>query len=442
MATKEIVKSLPPHNIDAEEAVIGSILIDGDCLKELSLKSEDFYAEHLRFCFSACLALKERDIKVNEITLAEELDRISKLQAIGGAAYLSDLISKVPTSLDVEHYAKIVQHHSVNRKLISVGQNIVKLGMMAAPDVSVSLAKADEMLLDIRRQNTQLSIITPRDRAKMLNDRYETLYKAPQGVAYATGLHDLDIALGGGFYAGDLIIVGARPQVGKTTFLQSIANHVGKTKNVLFCSGEMDVASLSDRDVAGLSGYTLGQIRYGSYTPEMYAEITGAPLDELCKLKVYFYEEHKGFSTSQIYQAATQMYLRYGLDMIVIDYLGLLTDIYGQNTNDRYGYITRTLKELARSLHVPVLTAHQLNRAVEIREDKRPQLWDLRESGNIEQDADVVLFLYRESYYNRDENVSKETEIIIGKHRQGASNRLIKVMFDEKQWKYFGVRQD
>jgi len=432
-----------PHNIDAEENVIGSLLIGGEKATEIGLSPADFYSERNQVLFGACYALAEREVSTNQITVAQELATQKKLELVGGAAYLSHLIAVCATPLDLRYYADIVKRLSLYRQLIKAGGNITQIGYDAPTDVNRSLSTADDMLLEVRKQGAPSPIVTPDDRVTKLAERYTKLYSIEAGAATKSSLRDLDWQLGGGLYDGDMIILASRPGLGKTTFAQTIANNVGMTKKVLFCSVEMSVEGISDRDVAGLVGKPINVIRLGGYTPELYCDITGMALEYMRGLGVYYFKDYP-MTTDKIRQAGIAMQLRYGLDLIVVDYLGLLDDEYGRSPYDRISYMSRKVKHIALSLNVPVLALHQLNRAVEEREDKRPQLFDLRESGRLEEDSDVVLFLYRDSYYKRygeDEaqpsDNSGVTEVIIAKQRQGQSNRIIKVWYDEKHQKYF-----
>ncbi len=429
----------PPHNEDSEMAVLGSVLIDGEMIRVLTLSPSDFYDDAHSIIYNSMLKLKEEGKGINQITVAQKLDEMGKLEQVGGAAILSHFISITPTSLDCQHYADIVQRLSSSRRLILAGETIAKMGYAADGDATATLAKADKLLLDIRKTAGGSHIITPKDRNKILVDRYTGLYAREKGIAIETGLLDLDRLLGGGIFPGDMIVVGARPGVGKTTILEFISNHIGQASNVLFCSGEMGVGDLSDRDVASHLGIPIETIRYGSYDDDTMTAILDKALPKIAESKIYHLDAKKSGSltTAKIYQSAYEILERYGLSLVVIDYLGLLTDRYGNNNNERIGYITRTLKEMAMALDVPVLVAHQLNRAIETRteEDRRPQLHHLRDSGNVEQDADIVLFLYRESYYKK-ESTSNVTEIILAKQRQGGSGKLVKVLWNEKHQTY------
>ncbi len=430
---------LPPHDLDSEEAVLGSILIDSDQIKMLTLSTADFYHEPHSFIYNVMLKLKEEGVGIDQITVAQRLNETDKLEPSGGAGYLSHLVAITPSSLDCQHYAEIVQRLSNSRRLIAAGEAITRVGYEAGPDTAGAVAKADKILLDVRKTAGGSHIITPEDRDRILMDRYGDLYEKEKGIAVETGLIDLDKRLGGGLFPGDLIVLGARPGVGKTTMLKTITNHIGSNNNVLFCTAEMDTGSLGDRDVAGQLGIPVDTVRLGNYDDTTMDGILSKALPWISTQQIYTLDFTRGFqiTTTNIYQSAFEIKERHGLSLIVVDYLGLLTDKYGNNNNDRIGFITRTLKAMAMTLDVPMLVAHQLNRAADMRPDeqKRPQLSDLRDSGNVEQDADVVMFLYRESYYKK-ESDNNETEILIAKKRQGESGRRVKVLWDNKHQTY------
>ena len=434
---------LQPFNEEAESAVLGSILIDPEMIKVISLLPEDFYDERNSTIYNVMLKLKTEGKGVNQITIAQMLDEQGKLEEVGGAGYFSHLVAETPTSLDCQHYADIVQNLSSSRRLIVAGKTIEEMGYSANGDTTANIAKADKLLLDLRKTAGGSHIITPEERDKILAERYTTLYSKQQGIAIGTGLIDLDRRLGGGLFPGDMIVLGARPGVGKTTMLECIANHIGRDSNVLFCSAEMNMESLSDRDVANQLGVPIEVIRYGNYEDDVITQIIDKALPWISGQKIYHLDFTRSYqiTTANIYQSAYEIKERYGLAMVVVDYLSLLTDKYGNNNNERVGYITRTLKEMSMTLEIPLLVAHQLNRASEMRPDKRPQLQDLRDSGNVEQDADIVLFLYRDSYYKKDSD-SNITEIIIAKQRQGQSGIKVRVVWDEKHQTYRNLAKE
>lgn len=423
----------PPHSIDAEENVIGSLLIDGNLIHGLILESSDFYHEQNQFCYLACKALAERGVGINQITVAQELNEQGKLETVGGAAYLSHLVANCATSLDCRYYADIVKRLATYRGMIVVSDKIAELAYRQSPDIAEVLNKGDELLLSLRKNGVASPIITPKQRADMMSERYDSLYSAEAGVALPTGLKDLDNQIGGGLYAGELAIIGARPGMGKTTLLMNVANSAATSHTVLVCSAEMTVEGITDRDVASVLGVPTNEIRRGGYSDDTYCRITGEGLQTVTDRHLYFYHEAP-LTTTKILQASVNMQLRHGLDLIIVDYLGLLDDEFGNSQYERIGYVSRKLKQIAMKLDVPILVAHQLNRALETRPDKRPELYDLRDSGRIEEDADLVLFLYRVSYYQDD--ADDVTELLIAKQRQGESHRIVKVYYDKVRQQY------
>jgi len=437
---------LPPYDIAAEECTIGSLLLDGDAFDNVSfIDDSDFYDERNQWIYRAMIDIDERNDKINQITVAQELERQGKLELCGGAPYMSYLVGNVPTSIDLVHYARIVQRLSASRNLIVIGQKVEELGYKADPDTSGSINKADELILGLRRKTGGTSIVTPEDRAHMLGDRYEQLFQKENGVALKTGISSLDYLMGGGFFNGDLILLAARPGMGKSTLAQTIANNIGRRgKNVLYGSVEMGVDSLSDRDIAGLTGVPLSKIRTGGYDNDLYARICGEGLSSIENTQVFYLEDKRNpLTTARIMNAGLEMQMRYGLSLIVIDYLGILADEYGRGNYERTGYISRRTKQIARMLDVPILALHQLSREVEKRDDKRPILPDLRDAGNLEEDADGVLFMYCEGYYN--ESVQDNiTEILQAKMRQSDNegrNRMVKLYFDRQGNRYRGLKE-
>ena len=427
---------LPPHDIAAEEAVIASLML-GASMNGTTLTPADFYHEPTRLLYKACCSLQDRSATIDQAALANEAQQQGSLELVGGAAYLSRLIAQVPTSMDLLHYAEIVRRFAVYRRLIDVGDNIMQLGFEAGPDLGQALDKADDLILGVRRDVAPKRIVTPEDRYEILSERYDRLYQS-QGVAIRTGFHDLDRRLGGGMFGGEMIMLAARPSVGKTTWLQTIANHVGQNAPVLFCSGEMSVEGVSDRDVAGIVGVGTGVIRYGHYDHDVYAKIVRDALPVIKGRQVYFYQDVP-MTTAKILEACLAMQLRYGLRLVVVDYLGTLDDEAGRSQYERISCISRKLKQAARVLDVPLLVAHQLNRTSETRTDKRPQLHDLRDSGRLEEDADVVLFLYRESYY--DDTAGNVTEVLLAKVRQGEGGKRVKLLFDPQAHCYQSLEE-
>ena len=428
---------LPPHDISAEEALLGAVLIDGTQIEQVApmVKSSDFYHEPHMIIYQAFSELVKTHNLIDEITTCDQLSRMGKLENCGNRSYLIHLKTLCPSPMDSVYYAEIIKRLSIARQLIVVGDQIKNIGFSNPADSAKALNECDEKLLGIRKSGIASPILSPRDRGQGLYDRYNELANKEMVMALHTGIIDLDAFLGGGFYNGDVIIVGARTGVGKTTFLSSIGEAVAKTKNVLVCSAEMDSDSLSDREVAQFAGIPTNRIRLGAYDEELHSRIL-AGVGKIIANKIYIYDDMP-MTTDKILQAALTMQLRQGLSMVIIDYLGMLDDDYGRNSYERVGYMSRKIKQIARKLDVPVILAVQLNRELEKRDDKRPHLFDLRDSGAIEQDADVVIFLYRDSYYTPlADNQPDITEIIVAKQRQGEANKVVKVLYDKNKQCY------
>lgn len=449
---------LPPHSIESEEAVIGSLLIDGTMIQSLTLTPDCFYHEINQCLYSACLSLKEKGTSINQITLAQELDERDKLEACGGAAYLSHLISITPTSMDCLHYAEIVQRLATFRGLIGAGEAIEKLGYSSNGNVDKALTKADDLLLNLRKHSgSSSSIVTPRERVEMMSELYADRASRENGAGLSTGLLDLDLILDGGLFEDDYILVAGRPSMGKTSLLRFISNNVAVTHNVLFCSAEMGIIGVSDRDVAAIAGVPIGAVRRGQYDEETNTKIMDA-LGQMDEMKVYF-NRRVPLTTDGILQQAVSMQARYGLDLVTIDYLGILADDYGRSAYERISHISGKLKQMNQTLGVPILVGQQLNRDLEQRSEKRPVLPDLRESGRLEEDADVILFIYREDYYYKEQAEWDRAypqgndyyksypkgivEIIMGKKRQGGTDiRGKKFLWDNDHQSYLHLARE
>jgi replicative DNA helicase len=452
---------LPPFNVDAENAVCGSVLIDGRVIHEIAdvLSPADFYTDPAQKIYAVALELKRREVPIDQITVAQELEQQDQLVKVGGAAFLQHLLSVVPTSMDALHYANIVHRLGIHRKLITVGAQIQKIGYQADPDLDSSLAQADELVIALRKAGGSQEIITPDDRASLLYDRYERLSALDNQIAVPTGFLDLDHELGGGLFGGQLIVLGADSGLGKSTLAQNIAVNQSNFGNVLFCSGEMSVESLSDKEIAALTGRDVLEIVSGKYSEDLLARIQGA-IGTISQRKVYYFEP-RAFTLPAIHQAMEAMAARHGLKSVVVDYLSIIET---PNQNSRYqelGEISKTLKAFAREYDVPVILLCQLSRSLESRDNKRPQKSDLYESKRPEQDADVILLLHRvDKYYTREDweanyqnygdsmgwthvytdGVYPEgiAEIIIDKQRIGGTGkrRIIKILWDQSRQRY------
>ena len=429
---------LPPHDIDAEESVNGSLLIDGKAIYEVAilLRPEDFHSEQNRWIFAACLSLYGRDEAINQITVAQELDRQGKLEKCGGAAYLSHLISSVPTPLDIEHYARIVYRLAVTRQLISAADKISHIGYEADPDISSAIGRAEDILFQLRHERGTLDFI----HIKHVLDKYFEVPPAPDVAAgepiphVLSGLTGLDDFLGG-FQRSDLIIVAGRPSMGKTSLSLNIARNaaVDQRACVALFSLEMAREALVTRLLSSEARVNSRRIRLGLNTGDEERRIMEAQ-GKLSQAPIYI-DDSPQLRISEMRSKARRLHSEHGVDLIIVDYLQLLQgDGRNENRVQEISHISRSLKALARELNVPVLAVSQLSRAVEWRASHIPQLSDLRESGSIEQDADLVIFIYRdEIYYSEEEwqnqHPDKEypremADIIIAKHRNGPTGQV------------------
>ncbi len=430
-------EKLPPHDIDAEEAVIGSLLIDGTAIYKIAtfLEKEHFYHEQNQWLYGACLSLYQRDEAINQITVAQELDRQGKLEACGGAAYLSHLVSIVPTSLDIEHYAQIVYRLAVSRRLISAARQIEAIGYEADPDVDNSLNKAEDVLFNLRHGQTPGDFL----HIRQVLDKYFETPITPEEEGYAEQItHVLSSYAGldeflGGFERSDLIIVAGRPSMGKTSLILNIARNAAVEQGacVALFSLEMAREPLVLRLLASESGVNLSHVRLGFHTEAEEKRVMDAT-GILSEVPIYI-DDSPRLRVPEMRSKARRLFYERGVNLIVVDHLGLM-DGQIRDRVQEISYISRSLKALARELNIPVIAVSQLSRASEWRASHRPQLSDLRDSGSIEQDADVVIFIYRdEYYYNREEWESQHpgreypegiADIIVAKHRNGPIGQI------------------
>jgi replicative DNA helicase len=443
---------LPPHDIDAEEAVIGSLLLDGTTIHKIAtlLQASDFYSERNSLIYGACLALYERDEAIDQITVAQELDRKGNLEKCGGAAYLSHLIANCPTSLDIEHYAQIVHRLSTMRHLIEAAGQIANLGYQADPDVEASLSRAEDILFRLRHGQS------PRDFThirQVLDTYFETIAPAPEAetrepLPYVlSGFAGLDEFLGG-FQRSDLSIIAGRPSLGKTSLALSLTRNAAVEQKacVALFSLEMAREPLVLRLLASEAEVDSRQVRLGRHTEDQEQRIMDA-IGRLSEAPIYI-DDTPQLRVVEMRSKARRLHFERGINLIIVDYLQLMQgDGRREGRVEEVSHISRSLKALARELNVPVLAVSQLSRAPEWRASHRPILADLRESGSIEQDADIVLFIYRDEVYYGKEEWEREhpgesypppADIIIAKHRNGPTGE-IKLLFKPRMAKFENI---
>ncbi len=412
---------LLPHDLDAEEGVTGSLLIDGQAFYKVAfLTAWDFYGEQNSLIYGVCSILHERREGINQITVAQELDRQGKLEDCGGTAYLSHLISVVPTSLDLEHYAKIVKRLAVSRGEITLAGQIAEVGYGAEPDSNEGIDRIVAMANKFRQDNVAFEdIVTPKEAGDILLDLIKE-YNDPQH-SFNWGFKDLD-DITSGIYP-ELIVLGARPGVGKTQLMLDIAENL-YDKTVLFCTAEMTTKAILERKLARELRVDIKELRRHGLDEkgvDRVVELAG----QISEQQIYYLP--KGSTSLDVYNEAKKLKESIGLDIVFVDYLQLLSDCWRterENQNVRVGKACKVLKSLVNDLQIPVVVASQLSRHLEYRAEKRPSLADLRDSGNIEQDADVVLLLYRDM-----EESDDILEIKMAKNRQLGPARAIKLQW-------------
>jgi replicative DNA helicase len=437
-----VIDRLPPQNLDSEQAVLGSILIDRDGIIEIAdfLHPEDFYRQAHGKIFAAMLELFEHREPIDVVTVAEALERANELEAVGGAGYLSQLGNDTPTAVHVEQYGRIVERKAILRRLISAAGRIAAIGYEDGADIQESIDRSEAELFAVsqRRSNDGFSPLRA-----LLHDAYDRLdyLHTHRGeiVGIASGFPDLD-GLTTGFQASDLIVLAARPSVGKTSLALNIAEHAavreGKTVGVF--SLEMSKDQLVLRMLSSVAGIDSQRLRSGFLEELDFARI--APAMQSLSDAPMFIDDTPSITTMELRTKARRLQAEHGLDLLIVDYLQLMQGTSNNRDANRVqevSEISRGLKSLARELKVPVLALSQLSRQPEMRESREPRLSDLRESGAIEQDADLVLFLWRERDKPGEEG-DTDGEVVnlrLAKHRNGPTGE-VKLWFKKSQTRF------
>ncbi len=436
---------LPPQDVDAEEAVLGSLLIDGGAISKVAsfLKPAHFAHERNNWCYQACLSLSDRSEAIDQVTVARELERIGRLEGAGGRAYLAHLAAVVPTSFHVEHYGRIVYRTATLRELIRAAGQIAEIGYQDTPDVDTALSRAEDILYKLRLGQSTRDFTHIRDVIESFLGEVAVPSDAQaegQG-AIATGFIDLDKLLGG-LQRSDLIILAARPGLGKSSLALNIARNAARSDNVRVAifSLEMGKEQVVQRFISSEARVDMQRLRLARLTDEERNRVTDA-MGILSDMSIWI-DDSPSPSLAEMRSKARRLHLEHPLGLVIVDYLQLMEGSrFTDNRVQQVSEISRSLKGLARDLHVPVIAVSQLSRAVEARTDHTPQLADLRESGSIEQDADVVMFIYRPDLYVTEDAWSSRhpnepfprgiADIVIAKHRHGPTGR-VQMYFREK----------
>ena len=433
---------IPPQNTEAEQSVLGSILMDKDAIIKVAdiLKPEDFYREDHATIYRCILKLFEKRKPIDMVTLTDELEKEKKLKEVGGASYITTLVNSVPTAAHVVTYANMVHQKATLRRLISAAGDIAELGFQEEIDLDTILDKAESTLFNVSQDYVK-SYFTPiKDILEQSFDRIDKLHKEKGSIrGVPTGFHDLDNILAG-LQPSDLVILASRPSIGKSSLALNIADHVAcETKlPVGIFSLEMSKEQIIDRLLCLRGAVDSWKLRTGNLEDEDFGKLNYA-MGMLSEAPI-FIDDAPFLNVMELRTKARRLQMEHGLNLIVLDYLQLMTGVNSKGSDNRVqevSEISRSLKALARELNVPVLALSQLSRAVEHRPDRRPVLADLRESGSIEQDADVVMFIYREDYYDKETEKKNIAEILIRKHRNGPTGDV--QLFFKQEYMKFGT---
>ncbi|MDW0116491.1 replicative DNA helicase [Sporosarcina thermotolerans] len=419
---------VPPHNNEAEQSVIGAIFLQPEALITASelLQPDDFYRTAHEKIFNTMLVLSDKGQAIDVVTVTEELSAKKELEDVGGISYLTEIANAVPTAANIEYYAKIVEEKAILRRLIRVATNIVEEGFTKEDEVEAVLSEAEKRIMEVSNRKNAGDFKHIKDVLVETYDNIELLHTRKGDVTgIPTGFRDLD-KITAGFQRNDLIIVAARPSVGKTAFALNVAQNVAtKTdENVAIFSLEMGAEQLVMRMLCAEGNIDAQVLRTGNLEAEDWRKLTMA-MGSLSNAGI-FIDDSPGIRINEIRSKCRRLQQEHGLGMIMIDYLQLImgSGRSGENRQQEVSEISRSLKALARELKIPVIALSQLSRGVEQRQDKRPMMSDLRESGSIEQDADIVSFLYREDYYDKETENQNMIEIIIAKQRNGPTGTV------------------
>lgn len=419
-----------PANLEAEQAVLGSLLIDPDAIVKIAsfLRPKDFYRERHAWLYEAMFTLHERHEPLDFITVVDELERRGQLEEIGGPAFIADLISTTPTAMYVDYYARIVERTAVLRRLISAATEIVELAYDESQDVDQVVDRAEQIIFNVSESRIHRDLTPIRAIMSDVIDNIDFLSRnQDKMMGVPTGFAMLDRLLGG-LQKSDLVILAARPAMGKTSLGLNIAqNAAAQNQRVAIFSLEMSSEQLVHRLLSTVTGIDSQRLRLGAIDDDREWTILIERANELAQMAIYI-DDTPAATVTEIRTKARRLYSETGLDLILIDYMQLMSGQSGgfknENRQQEISFISRSLKALARELNVPVIALSQLSRAVESRADKRPMLSDLRESGSIEQDADVVLFIYRDDYYDEASDRQNIADIIVAKHRHGSTGTV------------------
>jgi replicative DNA helicase len=416
--------------VDAEEAVLGSVLIHPETIFDLLpfLKTDDFFIVRHQWIWETLCDLHERRDPIDYLTVVQDLEQRGRLEEVGGAAYVLGLANKSPSALNAEGYGRIVERMAIRRRLIDAAGKIARAAHSDETNIDEVVSQSEQAVFEVTERRLTRDLVPVRDVVSTYFDHVQYMAQHSEDVmGVPSGFIDIDQMLGG-FQRSDLLIIAARPGMGKTSWMNTVLlNAARQRQRVAMFSLEMSNEQVVQRLLSMEANIPSHKLREGKLEGRDWeAFVTGS--DRLANLPVHL-DDTPALNTQELRSKARRLHMEYGLDLIVIDYLQLLTTPFrNDNRVQEISYISRALKQLARELNVPLIAAAQLSRAVEQRQDKRPLLSDLRESGSIEQDADIVMFIYRDKYYNPDTEQGDRAEISIAKHRNGPTG-IVNLVF-------------
>ena len=441
MSEKSTIEKLPPQNLEAEMSILGAILIDENAITDIvdKIQTEDFYDPKHQMIYNAMLTLYEKRSPIDLLTLTDELKKKDEIEKIGGKKYLAELAKFVPNASNSRAYAEIIAENSARRRLIKLGTTISEMGFDNENDIKDIMQTAESILYRVSEDKT-IDLVSVNSILSGLFELINKLSENPDELrGVKTGFRDLD-RLTNGLQKSDLIVIAARPAMGKSTFAQNIAYNIAtrEKKAVLFFSLEMSKEQLVERMLSEATGINNTNIRSGRLTSDDFTKISEA-MGEMAEAPIFF-DDTPGMTVLEMRTKARRQAHKTPLGAVIIDYLQLMQSAgkHDGNRVQEVSEISRGLKLMARELDVPVIALSQLSRLVESRNPKIPELSDLRDSGSIEQDADIVCFMYREDYYDEDTDRQHITDVFIKKHRNGPTGH-IELYFHPEQLKFMSL---
>ncbi len=424
MIPKTLIEKVPPQNLEAETAVLGAMLLDREAIASSidQLDKAAFYSGANQKIFQAIIKLYDQNEPVDMVTLIEELKKREELESIGGPSYVAELANSIPTAANIEYYTKIVREKHLLRALINTATQIVAESYDPAGEVDDLLDRAEQLIFQITSEDRKrkMQVSGMKEIVKESIETIDRLYQRKENITgIPTGFHDLDV-LTAGFQRSDLIVLAGRPAMGKSALAISVLEHAGVVQKIpcAYFSLEMSKDQLAQRMLCSLAGVNAHKVRTGFFSQTDWPKLVTAA-GKLSDAPIYI-DDTPGMTAFELRSKARRLKSRHNIQMIMVDYLQLMSGgKRSENRQQEISEISRSMKALARELDLPILAVSQLSRAVEQRADHRPQLSDLRESGAIEQDADIVMLLLREEYYNPTEENKGVTEVIVAKQRHG-----------------------